>query len=87
MKALRRPNRAPILPPVIMSDAITRVNMVMAVCTPDTVVWTSAATWLIDTFMTLESSVMRNCAAAKIGRTPVTTVRAAGFCGVLTEQL
>ena len=59
----------PILPPVIMNIAITRVYRVMAVWMPVTVVPTSLATVAIDTFMTELSRVIRNCPAAKVSRT------------------
>jgi hypothetical protein len=57
------------LPPVIISDAMTSVYMVIAVWIPATVVPTSSATVAIDTFMTELSSVMRNCADASVNRT------------------
>ena len=49
---------------------MTNVYMVMAVCKPTTVVFRSAATWVIDTFMTVVSSTMVNCAAASMAMTP-----------------
>jgi len=51
---------APILPPVIISDAITSVYRVIAVWMPVTVVPMSAATWRIETFITELSRVIRN---------------------------
>ena len=60
--ARRRPIMLPILPPVIISVAITSVYRVMAVCTPVTVVPTSFATCAMETFITELSSVIRNCA-------------------------
>ncbi|MEQ7006773.1 hypothetical protein ABN028_11235 [Actinopolymorpha sp. B17G11] len=54
---------------MIISDAITSVYMVMATWTPVTVVPTSLATDAIDTFITELSSVMRNCADAKVSNT------------------
>ena len=68
-KARRRPMIVPILPPVIIVVAITRVYMVIAVWMPVTVVPRSLATVAIETFMTELSSVMRNCAAARVSRT------------------
>jgi hypothetical protein len=59
-KARRRPRMAPILPPVIISDAITSVYRVIAVWMPVTVVPMSAATWRIETFITELSRVIRN---------------------------
>ncbi len=57
---------APILPPVIISDAITSVYRVIAVWIPVTVVPTSLATVAIDTFITDESSVIRNWPTASV---------------------
>ena len=51
---------APILPPVIISDAITSVYKVIAVWMPVTVVPVSAATCRIETFITELSSVIKN---------------------------
>ncbi len=59
-KARLRPMIAPILPPVIMNEAITSVNRVIAVWIPVTVVPRSLATDWIDTFMTDVSRVIRN---------------------------
>ena len=56
---------APILPPVIISDAITSVYKVIAVWMPVTVVPMSAATWRIETFMTELSRVIKNWPAAR----------------------
>ena len=67
--ARRRPMMAPILPPVIISDAITSVYRVIAVWMPVTVVPRSAATWRIETFMTELSRVIKNCPAASTPRT------------------
>src|SRR6476661_1793915 len=69
MNARLRPMIWPILPPVIMNAAITSVYIVIAVWMPVTVVPTSLATVAIDTFMTDVSSVMRNCAEAKVRST------------------
>jgi hypothetical protein len=63
-----RPRICPVFPPVIMSDAMTSVYMVIAVWMPATVVPTSLATVAIDTFITELSSVMRNCADANVSR-------------------
>jgi len=60
MKARRRPIIDPILPPVIISIAMTSVYSVMAAWIPVTVVWTSLATVAIATFMTELSRVIRN---------------------------
>ena len=49
---------------------MTRVYMVMAVCKPTTVVFRSSATCVIDTFITVVSSTMMNCAAASMAMTP-----------------
>ena len=71
---------APILPPVIISDAITSVYRVIAVWIPATVVPRSLATVAIETFMTLLSSVIRNCPEASVRSTrppPATVVPAA----------
>lgn len=69
MNARLRPIRAPILPPGIMSIAITRVYAVIAPWIPVTVESTSSATVAIDTFMTELSSAIRNCPAASVSRT------------------
>src|SRR3954464_8051820 len=60
---------SPILPPVIISDAITSVYIVIAVWMPVTVVPTSFATVAIDTFMTDESRIITNWAAASVTST------------------
>ena len=49
-----------------MNAAITRVYAVIASCTPWIVVSRSATICEIDTFMTLLSSTITNCAEAKI---------------------
>jgi hypothetical protein len=43
---------------------------VIAVCNPTTVVFKSVTIWEIDTFMTVVSRTMTNCAAASIPMTP-----------------
>src|SRR5512132_1747330 len=68
-KARLRPRIRPILPPVIINDAITNVYSVIAVWIPVTVVPTSLATVAIDTFITELSRVIRNCPAASVTRT------------------
>src|SRR5262245_7685183 len=68
-KARLRPMIWPIFPPVIMNAAITSVYNVIAVWIPVTVVPTSLATVAIDTFITEVSSVIRNCAEAKVTNT------------------
>ena len=68
-KARRRPTIAPILPPVIISDAITSVYNVIAVWMPVTVVPTSAATCRIETFITELSSVIKNWPEASTDKT------------------
>ncbi len=67
----------PILPPVIISAAITSAYSVMADCTPETVVFTSFATVAIATFITDVSRVIRNCADASVIRTSVAPAIAA----------
>src|SRR6188472_3112164 len=64
-----RPINPPILPPVIISAAITSVYAVIAPWIPVTVVPTSCATVAIDTFITELSSVIRNWPAASVSRT------------------
>ena len=49
-----------------MNAAITSVYIVIALCTPVTVVFRSATICEIETFITLESSTMMNWAAARI---------------------
>ena len=51
-----------------MNAAITSVYAVIAGCTPVTVVSRSATICEIETFMTLESSTITNCAAARMTR-------------------
>src|SRR6187549_1088020 len=51
-----------------MNAAITSVYMVMAAWTPVTVVSRSATICEIETFITLESSTITNCAAARMIR-------------------
>src|SRR5690349_24586205 len=57
---------SPSLAPVSMNAAITNVYAVIASWTPWIVVSRSATIWLIETFMTLLSSTITNCAAARI---------------------
>ena len=75
-KARLRPRIAPIFPPVIISEAMTSVYRVIAVWMPVTSVPTSSATVAIETFMTELSSVIRNCAVARVVRTVAPAVRA-----------
>src|SRR5215203_2382459 len=60
---------SPILPPVIISDAITNVYIVMAVWMPVTVVSRSLATVAIAVFITVVSSAITNWPAASVVRT------------------
>ena len=57
---------SPSLAPASMNAAITRVYAVIASWTPWIVVSRSATICEIDTFMTLLSSTITNCADAKI---------------------
>ena len=66
-----RPIIAPILAPVIISEAITSVYAVIAPWIPVTVVPTSFATVAIETFITELSSVMRNWPAASVSSTTI----------------
>ena len=59
-KARRLPMLLPILPPVIINVAMTRVYMVIAVWMPVIGVLRSLATVAMDTFMTELSRVIRN---------------------------
>src|SRR5947209_8336799 len=59
----------PILPPVIISIAITSVYRTMALWIPATVVLRSWATVAIETFITELSSAIRNCPAHNASRT------------------
>ena len=52
-----------------IQGAITAYTLVIAPWIPLTVVPTSFATVAIETFITDESSVIRNCAAASVSRT------------------
>ena len=65
VKARRRPVRSPILPPVSMKAAITRVYRVIAPWIAVTSVWKSCTSWLMDTFITEVSSTMRNWVAPR----------------------
>ncbi len=56
-----------------MNAAITNVYIVIAVCRPTTVVFRSATTCVIDTFITVVSSTMTNWAVARIAATPQPT--------------
>ena len=49
---------------------MTSVYIVIAVCRPTTVVSRSATTCEMDTFITVVSSTMMNCAAASMPTTP-----------------
>src|SRR5829696_2168092 len=64
-----RPMMEPILPPVTINIAMTNVYRTIAVWMPVIVVPRSLATVAIDTFMTDESSAIRNCAAQSVRRT------------------
>ena len=59
----------PIFPPVTISIAMTSVYSTMAVWMPVIVVPRSSATVAIETFMTEESSAIKNCAAHRVIRT------------------
>src|SRR3954451_9709832 len=61
----RRPTRSPIFAPVSMNAAITSVYAVIANCTSGTDVFRSDTTCEIDTFITVVSSTITNCAAAR----------------------
>src|SRR5688572_7360004 len=60
---------SPILPPVIISDAITNVYIVIAVWMPVTVVPRSSATVAMAVFMTVVSSAITNWPAASVSST------------------
>src|SRR3954471_24358783 len=64
-----RPTISPTLPPVIISDAITSVYIVIAVWIPVTVVSRSLATVAIAVFITVVSSAITNWPAASVART------------------
>ena len=68
-KARFRPMIDPIFPPVTISIAMTSVYSTMAVWMPVIVVPRSSATVAIETFMTEESSAIKNCAAHSVIRT------------------
>ena len=53
-----------------MNDAITSVYIVIAVCRPTMVVSRSSTTCEMDTFITVVSSTMMNCAEASMPTTP-----------------
>ena len=65
-KARSRPRMSPSFAPTSMNAAITSVYIVIALCTPVTVVLRSATICEIETFITLESSTMMNWADARI---------------------
>ena len=69
-KARFAPHRSPSFPPMSMNAAMTSVYIVIALCRPATVVFRSATTCEIDTFITVVSSTMMNCAAASMPMTP-----------------
>ena len=85
MNARLRPRIAPIFPPVIISDAITSVYIVIAVWMPVTVVPRSLATVAIDTFITDESRIITNCAAASVTRTAFAAAPAAPSAPAVVE--
>ena len=64
--AWSRPRMSPSFAPTSMNAAITSVYIVIALCTPVTVVFRSDTICEIETFITLESSTMMNCADARI---------------------
>ena len=64
-----RPRIWPSFPPVIISDAITSMYIVIATWIPDTVVSRSSATAAMETFMTELSSAIRNWPDARVTRT------------------
>ncbi len=66
-----RPMMVPTLPPVTISIAMTSVYRTMAVWIPVIVVPRSSATVAIDTFMTEESSAIKNCAVHSVSSTVV----------------
>jgi hypothetical protein len=57
---------SPSFAPTSMNAAITSVYIVIALCTPVTVVFRSATICEIETFITLESSTMMNWADARM---------------------
>ena len=65
-KARSRPRMSPSFAPTSMNAAITSVYIVIALCTPVTVVFRSATICEIETFITLESSTMMNWADARM---------------------
>ena len=67
-KTRSRPQISPSFAPTSMNAAITSVYAVIAACTPVTVVSRSATICEIETFITLESSTITNCAAARMIR-------------------
>src|SRR5436305_13640739 len=71
---------APSFAPTSMNAAITSVYIVIALCTPVTVVFRSATIREIETFITLESSTMMNWAAARM--ISGSHLRTAGLYGV-----
>src|SRR5215213_2164452 len=64
-----RPMIDPTLPPVTINIDMTSVYRTIAVWMPVIVVPRSLATVAIETFMTEESSAIRNCAAQSVSRT------------------
>src|SRR3954470_498933 len=64
-----RPTISPTLPPVIISDAITSVYIVIAVWIPVTVVSRSLATVAIAVFITVVSRAITNWPAPSVNRT------------------
>ena len=64
MNARLRPTISPTLPPVIISDAITSVYIVIAVWIPVTVVSRSSATVAIAVFITVVSRAINRSVSA-----------------------
>ena len=65
-KIRSRPNMSPSFAPTSMKAAITSVYIVIALCTPVTVVFRSSTICEIETFITLESSTIMNWADARM---------------------
>src|SRR3954452_15367781 len=64
--ARSRPRMSPSFAPTSMNAAITSVYIVIALCTPVTVVFRSTTICEMETFITLESSTMMNWADARM---------------------
>src|SRR3954454_18239189 len=81
-----RPRISPIFPPVIISDAITSVYIVIAVWIPVTVVSRSLATVAIAVFIGVVAWAITNWRAASVSKTAPVAVAAVSPFVVITKS-